>query len=108
MGALRPLTPVGEPLQWSYFPVCGSPRDPGSVGLDCVPSLPLLPLLTVAPSRVLRWRSLLLGASLFMSGGAADSCDFWGVHERGGAEALSHRLAGISYQLFFSNTTFFR
>lgn len=41
-----------------------------------------------------------------MSGGAADSCDFWGVHERRGAEALSHHLAGISYQLFFSTRRF--
>lgn len=48
-GGLRPLTPVGEPLQSSYFPVCGSPRDPGSVALD---DLPLLPLLAAVPSLV--------------------------------------------------------
>ena len=51
-GGLRALTPVGEPLQSSYFPVCGSPQDPGSVTLDDVPSLPLLPLLVVVPSLV--------------------------------------------------------
>lgn len=48
-GAQTPHS-VGEPLQ--YFPVCGSPWDPGSVGLDYVLSLPLLPLLTVVPSLV--------------------------------------------------------
>ena len=105
MGVLRPLTPVGEPLH--YFPVCGSPRDPGSVGLD-YESAPATPSHCGSFSCVFRCRRpLLVGSSLVMSGGAADSCDFWGVHERGGAEALSHHLAGISYQLFFSNTTSF-
>ena len=42
-GGLRPLTPVGEALHSSYFAVCGSPWDPGSVALDDLPLL-LLPL----------------------------------------------------------------
>ena len=29
---IRTLTPVGEPLQYNYFPVCGSPT-PGGYGI---------------------------------------------------------------------------
>ena len=40
---LRPLTPLGEPLQYNYSPVCGSPTM--DMGLNYIASLPLLPFL---------------------------------------------------------------
>ena len=38
---LRALSPLGEPLQCNYSPVCGLPTV--GMGLDYITSLPLLP-----------------------------------------------------------------
>ena len=60
---LRTLTPVGEPLQYNYFPVCGSPT--GSMGFDYITKAPLLlshcVFFFVFGCRV----SFLVGSSLF-------------------------------------------
>ena len=41
---LRTLIPVGEPLQYNYFPVCESPPPPaGNMGFDYIVKASLLP-----------------------------------------------------------------
>lgn len=78
------------------------------MGLDYVLSLPLLPPLIVVPSRVFRCRRpLLVGSSLFMSGGAADSCDFWGVHEGWELRLCPTILQGSSISFSFQTRRHF-
>ena len=102
---LRPLTPVGEPLQYNYSPICGSPhlgRVSDSIVSRVCPSYPshrgsLFMSLVVED---LFWYVLIL----FINGCSADICDS-GVLVRGRklrVFLLCH-LAGLSYHLFFPN-----
>ena len=82
---LRTLTPVGEPLQYNYSPVWGSPTPSQVYGIwlycECAPlTVSLWFLLYVFGYRI----SFLVGSYLFfIDGCSAVSCDF-GVLTRGG------------------------
>ena len=74
---LRTLTPVEEPLQYNYSPVCGLPT-PG--GWDLIIS----PVYPTRPTLISLWflLPLFVGISwyvlvFFIDGCSADICDFW-------------------------------
>ena len=78
---LRPLTPLEEPLQCNYSPICRLPAQ--GYGIDYIVSLLLLPISLWFPFYTFSCRrSLFVGLSLF-HGCSADSCDF-GVHVKEG------------------------
>ena len=71
---IRTLTPMGEPLQYNYFPICGSHT--WQMGVDYIANVALLPshcgFLFIFGFKV----SFGIGSSFFIDSHSAVSCNF--------------------------------